>query len=83
MHDLSKLHWELAGYMPYMERGGAASIVDIRKSTDQKIGSIPAPVPGSVQLALLNAGLIKDWNLGLDGRDCQWVEDEDWVYRDA
>ncbi len=80
-YDLSKLHWQLSGYMPYMARGGATSIVDIRKSTDQKIGPIPAPVPGSVQMALLNAGVIKDWNLGLNGRDCQWVENLDWVYQ--
>ena len=80
VHDLSKLHWTLAGYMPYMERG-AASIADIHQTTSQKIGPIPAPVPGSVQLALLNAGLIKDWNIGLNARDCQWVENLDWVYQ--
>ncbi|MGC8625522.1 MAG: glycosyl hydrolase 2 galactose-binding domain-containing protein [Phycisphaerae bacterium] len=83
MHDLFKLQWQLSGYMPYLERGGAASIADIRKTTVQKIGPIPAPVPGSVQLALLNAGLIKDWNIGLDAHECQWVENEDGVYRET
>ena len=80
-YDLSTLKWQLSGYMPYRERGGASSIADISKTTVQKVGPIPASVPGSVQLALLNAGLIKDWNIGLNARDCQWVENEDWVYQ--
>lgn len=81
-YDLSTLKWQLSGYMPYMERlGGPVSIADIRQTADQKIGPIPANVPGSVQLALLNAGLIKDWNVALNARDCQWVENEDWVYQ--
>ena len=64
-YDLSTLKWQLSGYMPYMERlGGATSISDIHQTTDQKVGPIPASVPGSVQLALLNAGVIKDWNVG-------------------
>ncbi len=79
-YDLSTLKWQLSGYMPYMERG-ATSIVDIRKTTVQRIGPIPASVPGSAQLALLNAGLIKDWNVGLNAYDCQWVENLHWVYQ--
>ena len=61
-YDLSALRWQLSGYMPYMERlgGGATAISNIHQTTDQKVGPIPASVPGSVQLALLNAGLIKD-----------------------
>ena len=82
-YDLSALKWQLSGYMPYMERlgGGATSISNIHQITDQKVGPISASVPGSVQLALLNAGLIQDWNIGLNARDCQWVENEDWVYQ--
>ena len=82
-YDLSTLKWQLSGYMPYMERGTATSISDIHQTKAQKVGPIPASVPGSVQLALLNAGLIKDWNVGLNARDCQWVENEDWVYQTA
>ena len=62
-YDLSTLKWQLSGYMPYMERGTATSISDIHQTRDQKVGPIPASVPGSVQLALLNAGLIKDWHI--------------------
>ncbi len=81
-YDLSTLKWQLSGCMPYMERlGGAMSISNIQQTTNQKVGPIPASVPGSVQLALLNAGLIKDWNIGFNARDCQWVENEDWVYQ--
>ena len=82
-YDLSTLKWQLSGYMPYMERlgGGTTGISNIHQTTDQKVGPIPASVPGSVQLALLNAGLIKDWNVGLNARDCQWIENEDCVYQ--
>ena len=82
-YDLSTLKWQLSGYMPYMERlgGGTTGISNIHQTTDQKVGPIPASVPGSVQLALLNAGLIPDWNVGLNARDCQWIENEDWVYQ--
>jgi beta-mannosidase len=35
-------------------------------------------VPGSVQHALLEAGVIADWNVGLASRDCEWVEHRHW-----
>ena len=81
-YDLSTLKWQLSGYMPYFERlSSPITIADIHQTTGQKVGPIPASVPGSVQLALLEAGLIKDWNVGLHARDCQWVENLDWVYQ--
>lgn len=44
-----------------------------------EIASIPAYVPGSVQLALRDAGVIPDWNYGLRSRECEWVENRHWI----
>ena len=30
-----------------------------------------------------DAGLIPDWNIGLNARHCEWVENRHWVYRAA
>jgi beta-mannosidase len=69
-YDLSQLEWTLRGYHPNYWRFGAAP--DVR--------AIPAKVPGSVQNALLEAGLIPDWNVGLNSRQCEWVENRDWMF---
>lgn len=42
---------------------------------------IPAPVPGSVHDALLDAGLIPDAHHGCNERDQLWVGDRAWSYR--
>lgn len=41
---------------------------------------VPATVPGSVQGALRAAGLLPDWNLGLNAQQCEWVENRHWIY---
>ena len=65
--------------MPYFEKFAQTS--DLGKMDIAEVGPIPAPVPGSVQLALLNAGVIKDWNIGLNARENEWVENRDWIYQ--
>jgi beta-mannosidase len=42
---------------------------------------IPARVPGSVQGALRAAGRVPDWNVGVNARACEWVENRHWMYR--
>jgi beta-mannosidase len=81
-YDLSQLPWKLYSFEPFIENA-LAQLTDYAQSTDAEIRGIPAPVPGSVQLALLNAGVIKDWNVALNARDCEWVENRDWVYQTA
>ena len=54
--------------------------MEIGASPSADIPSIPAQVPGSVQLALFDAGLIPDWNHGTNSRLCEWVENRHWVY---
>ena len=81
-HDLSQLAWTVEGYTPYMWQleqkygrifGSDASCIDVRP--------VPARVPGSVQGALRQAGLLPDWNVGLNYRQCEWVENRHWLYR--
>jgi beta-mannosidase len=45
-----------------------------------EVRGIPAPVPGSVQRALWEAGLLPDWNLAENARLCEWVENRHWIY---
>lgn len=80
-HDLSSLDWTLEGYTPYVwlfERSYSAlgegdRCLDVR--------AIPTQVPGSVQDALKAAGLLPDWNIGVNYRQCEWVEHRHWMYR--
>ena len=80
-YDLSELSWTVEGYTPYVwmfERryggmGGPYPCVDTRP--------VPAPVPGSVQEALRQAGILPDWNIGENWRACEWVEHRHWIYR--
>jgi hypothetical protein len=44
------------------------------------IPPVPAVVPGLVQAALRDAGLIPDWKEGLDFLDCEWVENRHWEF---
>ena len=46
-----------------------------------EVGPIPAPVPGSVQMALLNAGVIEDCDVALNARKNEWIENRDWIYQ--
>ncbi len=78
-HDLSKLEWKLSSFVPNLEL--VEKYTDLRKKMDAEIILIPAPVPGSVQTALLNAGIIEDWNVGLNARKIEWVENRDWIYQ--
>ncbi len=80
-NDLSELAWTLEGYTPNLWRfewqygpgfGSTERCVDVR--------AVPARVPGSVQGALRAAGVLPDWNVGLNARQCEWVEHRHWLY---
>jgi beta-mannosidase len=74
IYDLSRLQWSLSGWMPnvWPATGGAPRIPEIPE--------IAAEVPGSVQKALADADLLPDWNVGMNSRSCEWVENRDWVF---
>ena len=79
IHNLGQMKWQLRGLVPFL--WGVDRLTDIRNAPDAEIGPIDAPVPGSVQKALLQAGIIQDWNVGLNARGVEWVENRDWVYQ--
>ena len=76
--DLSELAWKLSGWTPHLWRMEVTMEIGASPSAD--VPAIPARVPGSVQLALREAGLLPDWNTGLNARLCEWVENRHWVY---
>lgn len=80
-YNLSQLTWTVAGYTPYLwlfERlyGGMG---EENKCIDQ--AAVPAKVPGSVQGALRDAGILPDWNIGMNYRAYEWVENRHWIFR--
>ena len=86
--DLSNQSWTLVGWLPFTWAWLATSGQDITSPTadfrkHQCTPEIPAQIPGSVQDDLLRAGLIPDWNVGLNALLCEWVEHRHWEYRCA
>ncbi len=80
-HDLSQLDWQLTGWHPYFWVGPLTDETDLTLYPD--IATVPAQVPGSVQGALRQAGLLPDWNLGVRSRECEWVENRHWSFETA
>jgi len=76
--DLSQLEWKLSGWTPHVWRTDRT--MEVGTSPNAEVPSIPAKVPGSVQAALRDAGIIPDWNMGLNYRECEWVENRHWIY---
>lgn len=77
--DLSGLDWDLAGFAPYEWK--FFQTMEIGASPTAEIAPIDVRVPGSVQQALLEAGLLPDWNVGLNARQCEWVENRHWIFQ--
>jgi beta-mannosidase len=76
--NLAALDWKLWGYR----------IDSWRKNFDYvklqgdraEIMNIPVHVPGSVQKALKDAGLISDWNMGTNSIESEWVANRHWLF---
>lgn len=77
-HDLTSLDWRLWGYRPDAWRLNF-NFSDFSGTWAEYI-DIPAEVPGSVRNALLKAGIIPDWNYGLNNTLSEWVENRDWLF---
>jgi|AGTN01.2.fsa_nt_gi Beta-galactosidase/beta-glucuronidase len=75
--DASSLDWRLWCYRPNVWR--------MNFNFEQLTGSwaehadIPMAVPGSIQQALKNAGVIEDWNIGINSRKIEWIENRHWL----
>ena len=79
VYDLSPLSWTLSGCMPNMWRFHREHMVN--SAPPVEIEEVKARVPGSVQWALREAGVIPDWNRGSDSRLSEWVEHRHWIFR--
>lgn len=78
VHDLGSLEWRVTGWAPWTWR--TSGYMQNGVSTQAEIAPVCATVPGSVQGALRDAGLLPDWNEGLNARLCEWVENRHWIY---
>src|ERR1051326_1251034 len=76
--ELSNLKWKLSGWAP--DLWGLMQTLELGETPNAEVMGIMARVPGSVQLALLEAGLIPDWRVGENWRACEWVENRHWIY---
>jgi len=77
-YDLSQLAWTLSGYAPHVWRFMRS--MEAGATPSAEIADVPARVPGSVRAALREAGLVPDWEIGLNFRACEWVENRHWIY---
>lgn len=76
--NLGDLEWTLAGWTPYVWQQQLSIESGIAHQAD--VPPIPVRVPGSVQGALRAAGIIPNWNVALNARECEWVENRHWIY---
>jgi len=77
--ELRKYEWSLRGFWPQAWEAGYS--METGSKLLPEVGPIPVEVPGSVQSALLKAGLLPDWNLGMNARACEWVENRSWIFQ--
>ena len=77
-YDLAHLSWTLIGWVPYQWRLDRSTELGTSIAPDMPL--IPIAVPGSVQEALRQHDLLPDWNIGLQSRGCEWVENRHWSY---
>ncbi|MDK3160828.1 hypothetical protein QPK87_30355 [Kamptonema cortianum] len=75
---LDHLAWQVAGFYPFYWRLAQSMEIGVQGVPD--ILPVPATVPGSVQNALLQARLIKDWTSGLNARGMEWIENRHWNF---
>jgi beta-mannosidase len=81
-YDLAALPWTVEGCTPNLwlfEWRHTVGFGSDLRCID--VPPVPARVPGSVQGALREAGLLPDWNIGVNSRECEWVENRHWMYR--
>jgi beta-mannosidase len=76
--DLSALPWSLSGWHPHHWRLRATA--ELGTFLPPIVGPVPARVPGSVQAALREAGVIPDWTIGTNSLACEWTENRDWLF---
>lgn len=80
LHDRISLNgrWNLSGWLRHYWR--LQTTMEIDSPTLPMIPTVPADVPGSVHGALLQAGVIPDWNDALASYQSEWVNNREWIY---
>jgi beta-mannosidase len=78
IRDASSLEWKLWGYRPNVWRMNFN--FESLTGTREEIQGIDAAVPGSVRNALKKAGLVPDWNIGVDYTASEWIENRHWLF---
>ncbi len=77
-HNLQPLDWHVSGWTPYFWH--FTNTTETGATSQADIPDVLARVPGSVHDALLKAGIIDDWNIALNSRKCEWVENRHWIF---
>lgn len=75
--DAADMDWELWGYRPNYWRMNFD--FERFKGNWAEYAAIDMKVPGSVQMALREAGIIEDWNIGLNSNKTEWIENRHWL----
>lgn len=76
--NLSQFNWTLHGWRPYAWR--LSKRIENQETGVADIGPLPARIPASVQQLLLEAGLVQDWNVGMNSLICEWIEHRHWDF---
>ena len=76
--DLFQQKWQLSGWIPYQWQLGRSMEVGERLAAE--IRPLEVTLPISVQKALLDNGLVEDWNVGTNWRQCEWIENRHWLF---
>lgn len=76
--NLGEFPWTLDGFMP---NEPLIPFSGIGPLPDAAVPALPARVPGSVHDDLRAAGMLPDWNVGLNSNQCEWVNNRHWRYR--
>lgn len=69
--------WTLTGYWQHQWK--LMDAPDLGQWLRQPIPPMPATVPGAVHADLLRAGVIADWQDGLNAEKCEWVNNREWA----
>jgi len=77
-HNLSSLEWRLWCYRP--ESWKLDYNFNKLNGTKADFFNIPVHVPGSVQKALKDVGIIEDWNIGNNYIKAEWIENRHWIF---
>jgi beta-mannosidase len=77
-YNLSSLDWALWGYRP--ESWKMDFNFNELKGPKAEYINIPVKVPGSVQKALKDAGIIPDWNIGNNYISSEWIGNRHWIF---